>query len=84
MSLDLKDYVIIGTSGFGTTVILNGLFHITGLCPTTIKRTLGIGLVNGLSITVVFAAIDNVSPIRKVVHKELFPDEKDDGRPESF
>ena len=78
MSLDLKDYAIIGASGFGTTVILEGLLYIIGFYPTTVKKTITHGLVNGLSLTAVFGAIDNVSPLRKVVHKELFPEDRDD------
>ena len=78
MSLDLKDYAIICASGFGTTVILEGLFYVVGFFPTTVKKTITHGLVNGLSLTAVFGAIDNVKPIKKEVQKELFPHMRDD------
>ena len=77
MGLNLKDYVIAGACGFGTTVILEGLFYIIGFYPTTTKKSLAHGLVNGLSLTSVFAVIDNVKPIKNEVRRELFPDRKD-------
>ena len=74
MSLDLKDYAIIASSGFGTTVILEGLFYAVGFFPTTAKKTIAHGFVNGIALTSVFAAIDNIKPIREEVKRELFPD----------
>ena len=78
MSLDLKDYVFIFTTGCGSLMILKGLFHITGLHPTTIKKATEETITTGLVITLAFGAIDNIKPIRKEVKKELFPDCRDD------